>query len=467
MSSLFYRFRKTQSVFDFQELENEEIYFASKEELNDPMEGYKNLIFNGDEIVWINIFRHYLRCLDAMWFNYLIDGEQDSEDFSSNSIPIFIKVNEFPTDIYKELFEDIWNDVFNIYGIVIKKIVTRTTPITREELFKYMSTFNIVSISIINKHYELKSLMPKKNEFNNDYSHLIESIIKSIDAIEENIKINGYDKLGLILDQTIFQSNETFFIKLMANEKNKIKSRKLYLLNFTKPYLKAIEKLTYPEVYTASFTGEEAINNSSVWGHYGDSHKGICLIFETDSEKKSLNFLNAKTGWSSSKGITRGKVSLKFEKIKYEKDYPEIDFFRSLGSLPQGQITSDWYSNDKGMSTIYDEIFNNQGSWREAYWNKFSTNNLIKMKDWEYEKEYRVILNSGMDSQIDKEYRLLKYSFNSLKGIIFGINTAEKDKLKIIDIINKKCSQYERKNFTFYQAYHCNFRKNIQFTEIK
>lgn len=41
MSKLFYRFRKTQNIFDFKELENQEIYFASNEELNDPMEGFK------------------------------------------------------------------------------------------------------------------------------------------------------------------------------------------------------------------------------------------------------------------------------------------------------------------------------------------------------------------------------------------------------------------------------------------
>ena len=463
MSNSFYRFRKTKSIFEFKELEKGEIYFASKEELNDPMEGYKNLIFNGDEIVWINIFRHYLRCLEFVWQNYIVNGEKYLEDFCSEQIPVFIKVNEFPTDIYKELFEDIWNDVFNIYGSVIKKIVARTTPITREELFKYLSTFNIVSISIINKHYELKSLMPKKNEFNNDYSHLIESIIESIDAIEEKIKIDGSDKLWLVLNQLNLQHNETFFIKKMFDDE--ITEQKQCLLNFSKYYLKAIEKLTYPKVYTASFTGEEAINNSSIWGHYGDSHKGVCLIFEAD-EQESLSFLNGKIGYDSN-GVSLGKITLGFEKIKYEKDCPEIYFFRSLGSLPQVQITSDWYSNDKSMSTIYDEIFNNQGSWREAYWNKFNTNNLIKMKDWEYEKEFRLVLNCCIDGQIDKEYRLLKYNFNSLKGIIFGINVTEKDKLKIFGIISEKCSQYKRKNFKFYQAYHCNFRKNIQFTEIK
>lgn len=55
MSKLFYRFRKTQNIFDFKELENQEIYFASNKELNDPMEGFKNLVFNGDKIVWRNL----------------------------------------------------------------------------------------------------------------------------------------------------------------------------------------------------------------------------------------------------------------------------------------------------------------------------------------------------------------------------------------------------------------------------
>ena len=54
----FYRFRSLNNLLGkYKELENQEIYFAPPEELNDPMEGFKNIIFNGDLIVWNNFFK--------------------------------------------------------------------------------------------------------------------------------------------------------------------------------------------------------------------------------------------------------------------------------------------------------------------------------------------------------------------------------------------------------------------------
>ena len=56
------------------------------------------------------------------------------------------------------------------------------------------------------------------------------------------------------------------------------------------------------------------------------------------------------------------------------------------------------------------------------------------MKDWAYEDEYRLVLNSGMDGEIDKKYRILKYDFQNMQGLIFGINTTNEDKIKIFEI---------------------------------
>lgn len=58
-----YRFRPTKALLGgHHELENQEIYFASLPELNDPLEGFKDLFWRGDAIVWKNLFRHYLLC---------------------------------------------------------------------------------------------------------------------------------------------------------------------------------------------------------------------------------------------------------------------------------------------------------------------------------------------------------------------------------------------------------------------
>ena len=57
----FFRFRSIDALLGkFQELEKQTIYFASPEELNDPMEGLRDIVWDGDKIVWTNFFKHYV-----------------------------------------------------------------------------------------------------------------------------------------------------------------------------------------------------------------------------------------------------------------------------------------------------------------------------------------------------------------------------------------------------------------------
>jgi hypothetical protein len=55
MKKEFYRFRRINSLIgEFEELENQSIYFAEPESLNDPMEGFRDMYWRGDFIVWRN-----------------------------------------------------------------------------------------------------------------------------------------------------------------------------------------------------------------------------------------------------------------------------------------------------------------------------------------------------------------------------------------------------------------------------
>ena len=63
MSKKFYRFRSIEKLIGKKELEQQAIYFAYPEQLNDPMEGYRDVFWLGDSIIWKNLFRHYLFCL--------------------------------------------------------------------------------------------------------------------------------------------------------------------------------------------------------------------------------------------------------------------------------------------------------------------------------------------------------------------------------------------------------------------
>ena len=57
-----YRFRSMEYLLggEYQELEKQAIYFASPDELNDPMEGFRDIVWRGDKIVWTNFFKNYI-----------------------------------------------------------------------------------------------------------------------------------------------------------------------------------------------------------------------------------------------------------------------------------------------------------------------------------------------------------------------------------------------------------------------
>ena len=57
-----------------------------------------------------------------------------------------------------------------------------------------------------------------------------------------------------------------------------------------------------------------------------------------------------------------------------------------------------------------------------------------------------------MRSYGEDEQRKLKYDFKDLEGIIFGYKTSIDDKIKIMKIIEQKCEEQKRYDFSFYQA---------------
>jgi hypothetical protein len=58
----------------YQELQRQEIYFPKPDELNDPVEGFMDVFWAGDGILWRNLFRHYLLCLIQAAYVCLVTG---------------------------------------------------------------------------------------------------------------------------------------------------------------------------------------------------------------------------------------------------------------------------------------------------------------------------------------------------------------------------------------------------------
>ena len=245
----------------------------------------------------------------------------------------------------------------------------------------------------------------------------------------------------------------------------KARNKNFVVIDFPERYLEAIEGIAFPEWYTACFMSE--CTNSSIWGNYAVNHTGVCLVFEGEDAANG-HFLSLKgTIGHSPTGPVKGKQRRQFHPVSYSEGYAKIDFFRSLGRLPGPTVNSTWYCDaDKNASVCSQEFFDDPEAWHRKYWETFLGDTLRKTKDWAYENEYRLVLHGVVADYSSPENRTLTYDFESLKGLIFGINTRIEDKLRIIDIIDRKCKDNKRADFKFYQAYYSPTTRDIGHVEL-
>ena len=73
---LLYRYRRVKSAL--LEIDSGTFHFASREELNDPMEGYVRVYWEGDKAAWEGLFRNYICsvCWAVEWFLLGADEER-------------------------------------------------------------------------------------------------------------------------------------------------------------------------------------------------------------------------------------------------------------------------------------------------------------------------------------------------------------------------------------------------------
>ncbi len=188
-------------------------------------------------------------------------------------------------------------------------------------------------------------------------------------------------------------------------------------------------------------------------GIYGDNHKGICLIFDDENpSSKEIKFnLLPKFKNDYTKNIS---ISASTMKVKYKKQYIECNFFEMLGNIPLKTIDKFWLCDWNGNLTKFLSFKNTYitKSWIKKYNKTYFTNCCIKLPDWKKEREHRIVLQKDLVCGNTKDERKFNYDFMLLKGMVFGFRMPEEERIKLINLVQKKCESVNRKDFKFYQA---------------
>ena len=452
-----YRFRSMKYLLndEYQELKNRTIYFASPEQLNDPMEGLRDIVWRGDKIVWTNFFKHYVYCLNA---SYPLHGTMiDPVELEADKLPIEGRWDRLLTP-QEQRFDRVWYMFHNLPKVsqMIEALSNTDRKITYGELEYYLRLIgSAVLVLIIHSSLDYQHMPESQRQqltvqISNATRESLVSILIPLALFENATTENEVN--ALLREKAEIWNNERINRQLNnPDSAGKLDSMDQLSLDFPTVYLKAIEKLLWFDWRTACFT--KGYHNSSVWGTYGDKHKGACLIFESAITDGS-DHLELREG--ESKDVPASK----FREIVYGGKLNEVDFFRSIGRETVDQLKERWYTDTEGNISECAAHIPRDGekdnddtiAWRKNYWDSFYRDITSKTKDWKYEQEWRLILEDRSNGLSEEGNHTLTYDFNSLKGIIFGINASDKNRLEVIRIIQKKCEKYKRSDFKFYQA---------------
>ena len=450
-----YRFRSMEYLLgeEYQELEKQTIYFASPEELNDPMEGLRDIVWRGDKIVWTNLFKNYVSYLLELFGKFRRKGV--FKELSVDDIPLPGRWDIEHSNTATR-FTPVWEACLRLPNVlrIIEALANTNHELRYRELELLLRLIHPVLLPEIEKTLRERGLAftivsPCLPEESPTAQELSELILESIVQLEEAGSVEDVNNVLSNVERR--SKNPRINLPVKIPVPTGILWNNIQLVqDFPKVYVNNLERLLFPAWYTACFS--KNYHNASMWANYGDGHKGACLIFDsaiTDAPHSLFPYLRsvpAKAIWGSD--------------ISYDANPVKIDFFTSLApSVPTlAKLMKLWYTDEEGNISECATHIRPDGvepQWFEQRWDKFYHDITIKTKDWEYEKEYRITLRE-LPGHFDKkkESHTLAYDFNLLKGVIFGIRASDEDILRVINIIRNKVQQTRPEDFRLYQAYY-------------
>jgi hypothetical protein len=327
--------------------------------MNDPTEGIRDIFWRGDRIVWENLFKHYLVCLNTAWALLAVCGEDHPFDWKN--IPIDYLHGRSLTSEQEKIHAEIFRDFFKPRNVqnYVKLLSNRTKSIRRNELAAHLHDLHLYAIATIHEYYQRSRPVAKQ-----PVPHRVKLMLKAALSLQ-NKSLRGIGRLEAAVPDNEYAA-EIYYTKrrVMTDQMSFIhlynetidpsrKNAQFVFVDFPESYVNQIERLVHPEWYAACFMTN--CSNSSIWGNYGTNHAGVYLRFKTETKPKGDPFirLNRKVGIAGpgpagSPVDVHGPVDHRFYRIDYERPLVPIDFFRSIARVPVPMLRRYWYRDDTG-----------------------------------------------------------------------------------------------------------------------
>jgi hypothetical protein len=454
-----YRFRSIENLIgERQELDKQQIYFASQDQLNDPLEGHINIYWQGDPILWRNLFENYLNCVLLaynLWCLFNKQGGTLGWEHIAARDPHAVGILPEHHELEAAFFNDKHVDA------LVGRIIDSRRKIGRNELTAHLRTVHYFVVSTIHEIYRRR--LPAAENF--DEKRFISLRARETDRIKAASEVFDIVEATLADDT---EKREAHYIDILSGYEEAdlfnyytdaidlTDTNRAFIFNdFCQAYVRRLGTLMYPPWYAACFM--EDCSAASMWAYYGQSHTGVCLRFKTERDANGT-YMNLDTISSyNAEGKSRSMRPHHFQPVDYKAEHITLNFFESLGAAPIPVLNAQWFTNgNREISPFLLRTEEAREVWRKTYWERFGFITKTKTESWRAERERRLVYYSMIDD-LGPGDRTLKYDFSSLEGIIFGVRTSTVEKIKIMRIIEKKCCESARSDFKFYQA---NFSSN-------
>lgn len=435
------------------EILNGTFRYSDRSELNDPIEGYVQVYWQGDKPAWEGLFRNYICSLFQSIEFYLVAAKY--EEIEKNAV--LLGINCFDNVPLGVLLKGIANKFMDNQYVqkIIVYLSTQNIRCSVKVMRILLRIVHEIAFSICMECMKEKNLIP---EYQEESYIPVEEIVDKI-PIDIMKKLGDADrKLLLEVSDLIEDMIESRFLTLRRGEQWQtwLKLR----IDFPTIYTNQIQEIIYPKGYVVCFSS--CNNNSAMWGNYANNHKGVCLIYQTKTadEKETISVKSQVS--LSGRGISYSFRNDQVRPVKYNSPLIQRNFFESLGRLNYFQLAS-WLVTGTGEKSEILAKYNDE-EWRNKYWADYTEKYCLKLPSWKHEQEYRLLLIDGLHEHTPEE-RFVEYALDNLVGIIFGIETSQYDKMQIINAIKDTGRNLD--NFKFYQAEYDDEEQGIKIREKK
>lgn len=257
-----YRFRSLDKLLGEKELQQLEIYFSPCENFNDPMECYKNMIFEGNDVYWQKFIYYYTYYI--LSFYYIKFIEHENKTISNEEVYKMIRNRKFPNKSF-----DINNSLEQYQEYIINAFINASLKVDKYKMNIILYIFTYYFLNAYRKYIHIHNNFNINNIYS-EYKNIIDKLF--IYLKDNNIKELDKLKIHFLIKTPFLDENVDFLYN-----SNNIHINENIIIDIVK-YFNQINESHLCQYIIASFT--KTFKNMALWSYYADNHRGVCLIFD-------------------------------------------------------------------------------------------------------------------------------------------------------------------------------------------